>query len=230
MRFAVIAAGEGSRLAGEGLTVPKPLVPLAGQPMIGRLLDIMHNGGAESIAVIVNPANACTVEYLESLRNRIPLDVVVKSTESSMHSLYELIPYLNGERFCVTTVDTVFRTDEFHRYLDCLNGSCADGVMGVTDFIDDEKPLYVGVGPTMDVTGYYDSENGCRYVSGGIYGLRRNALPVLERCVEQGQSRMRSFQRQLVASGLHLQAFAFSGIIDVDHVSDIAKAEELIME
>ena len=39
---------------------------------------------------------------------------------------------------------------------------------------------------------------------------------------------MRSFQRQLVADGLHLNAWPFEKIIDVDHVSDIVKAEEFL--
>ena len=54
MRFAVIAAGEGSRLAQEGVEQPKPLVPVCGKPMIERLLDIFVDCGATEIVVIVN--------------------------------------------------------------------------------------------------------------------------------------------------------------------------------
>ena len=43
-----------------------------------------------------------------------------------------------------------------------------------------------------------------------------------------GQSRMRNFQRQLVAEGLRLIAYPFSKILDVDHASDIEKAEEFL--
>ena len=67
-------------------------------------------------------------------------------------------------------------------------------------------------------------------MSGGIYSLTSKALGTLTRCIEQGQSRMRNFQRQLVADGLYLKAYPFSKIIDVDHASDIVKAEQLIRE
>ena len=40
MNYAIIAAGEGSRLVQEGVAVPKPLVDLDGRPMIRRLIDI----------------------------------------------------------------------------------------------------------------------------------------------------------------------------------------------
>ena len=39
MKFAVIAAGEGSRLSNEGVEVPKPLVRVCGEPLIDRLLS-----------------------------------------------------------------------------------------------------------------------------------------------------------------------------------------------
>ena len=44
----------------------------------------------------------------------------------------------------------------------------------------------------------------------------------------EGTARMRNFQRQLVSDGLHLCAYPFSKIIDVDHCTDIPKAEELL--
>ncbi|MDE6682257.1 MAG: NTP transferase domain-containing protein, partial [Muribaculaceae bacterium] len=47
MNFGIIAAGEGSRLVEEGVAYPKPLVPLNGKPMIGRLIDIFIRNGAE---------------------------------------------------------------------------------------------------------------------------------------------------------------------------------------
>ena len=39
MKFAIISAGEGSRLSQEGVALPKPLVQLNGVAMIDRLID-----------------------------------------------------------------------------------------------------------------------------------------------------------------------------------------------
>ena len=54
------------------------------------------------------------------------------------------------------------------------------------------------------------------------------ALNTLQRCIDEGQSRMRNFQRALVADGLKLEACPFSKILDVDHATDIAKAEAFL--
>mgnify|MGYP002512411657 CR=1 FL=1 len=54
MNYAIIAAGQGSRLVQEGVQKPKPLVELNGEPMIARLIRIFAENNAESISVIVN--------------------------------------------------------------------------------------------------------------------------------------------------------------------------------
>lgn len=226
MKYAIIAAGEGSRLAQEGVTLPKPLVKLNGKEMIRRLIDIFLQNNASSISIIVNEEMTQVQEYVSNLKLDVPLNLIVKSTPSSMHSFYELRSFLREGKFCLTTVDTIFKEDEFSGYIQAFAAdSDSDGMMAVTDYIDDEKPLYVDVNKNMNITGFLDQSTDCKYISGGIYGLTPKALDTLEACLNAGQSRMRNFQRQLVADGLQLKGFPFAKVIDVDHAEDIIKAE-----
>lgn len=228
MKFAIISAGEGSRLAQEGVQLPKPLVQLNGMAMIDRLIHIFAKNGAEQVVVIINNEVAQTKEHLALLKkvSEVPLEVIVKTTPSSMHSFYELSTYLKDDKFCLTTVDTIFREEEFSRFIEAFKASDKDGLMAVTDYIDDEKPLYISTDEELNITGFHDARTpDCRYISGGIYCLTPKSIDTLQRCMENGMSRMRNFQRQLVADGLHLGAYPFSKILDVDHVSDIEKAE-----
>lgn len=232
MLYAILAAGDGSRLAEEGCEVPKPLVHIQDETLIGRLIRVFIANGATRIVVICNARHVATQAYLRDLTLHIPLDIVEKSTPSSMHSLYAIRDYLKAEeRFCVTTVDTIFSEREFTQYIHTFCANDLDGLMAVTTYIDDEKPLYVQTDSELTITNFYDSrKERCPHVSGGIYCLTYKALDTLTRCIEQGQSRMRNFQRQLVTDGLHLKAYPFSKIIDVDHASDIVKAEQQIRE
>ena len=229
MRFGIIAAGEGSRLALEGSGQPKPLVPIAGVPMIERLARIFMNCGADRIAVIVNDRNPDTASYVRRMSAHMPVDLVVKSTPTPMHSLMELAPYLGRERFCVTTVDTVFREKELADMMKAFESTSYDGLMGVTSLIDDEKPLYVDTDSDMLIRGFLDEQGGCRFVSAGIYALKAQALDVLAQCLESGQTRMRYFQRRLLEEGMRLKAFDMGRVIDVDHVGDIEKAQEIAL-
>lgn len=230
MNYAIIAAGEGSRLAQEGVKLPKPLVKLNGVEMIRRLIDIFAKNQADSISIIVNEEMKAVQEYVKQIKLDVPLNIVIKSTPSSMHSFFELREFLRSGKFCLTTVDTIFKEEDFEQYIKAFIADAdSDGMMAVTDYIDDEKPLYVDVNETMQITGFLDNSDSCKYISGGIYGLTPKAIDTLENCLVSGQARMRNFQRQLVADNLCLKAYPFPKIVDVDHAGDIAKAEAFLL-
>lgn len=240
MKFAVIAAGEGSRLASEGVGVPKPLAEVKGEKLIDRLIRIFMDNDAEEIVVICNDKTNQVSQHLfqieeDGLKGRpVSLQFKVKSTPSSMHSFFELSHMLNDGPFVLTTVDTVFREAEFASYVARFGEALAqgaDGLMGVTSFVDDEAPLWVGTREDMTITGFYDrNDAACRYISAGIYGLTPKVFGTLTRCVEAGESRMRNFQRALLRDGLRLKAWPFSKVIDIDHLADMAKAEVFLSE
>ena len=231
MKYAVIAAGEGSRLTEEGIRTPKPLIEVNSERLVDRLLRIFEAQGASEVAVICNEQMTEVRNHLLAVQQtcRLPLRLVVKSTPSSMHSMWELSPWLDNGPFVLTTVDTIFREDEFDAFVQTFTGLLgtgeADGLMGVTDYIDDEKPLYVGTDDNLWITAFLDQCDHPRYVSGGIYALTPRSLDTLRRCVARGEQRMRNFQRALLCDGLRLKAWPFSMVLDVDHASDIQKAE-----
>ena len=230
MNYAIIAAGEGSRLAQEGVAKPKPLVDICGEPMIGRLINLFCRCNAESISIIVNEQMTEVREYIESLSLDIPLNLVVKTTPSSMHSFFELSRVIPKGRFCLTTVDTIFREQDFRPYIEAMEADERyDGMMAVTDYIDDEKPLYVQTDDDLNITAFRDERyDGAKYISGGIYALNEKAIDVLADCMERGVARMRNFQRALVDAGLRLKAYPMGKILEVDHAGDIEKAENFI--
>ncbi len=234
MNFGIIAAGEGSRLVSEGVSLPKPLVSIDGKPMIGRLIGIFEDMGAECVCVIVNEQMTEVADYLRELAPtlRCRLELVVKSTPSSMHSFYELGSLLRPYgRFVLTTVDTIFRAEDFSRYVQAYEnaGPDVDGMMAVTSHIDDEKPLYVETDQEMNILAFRDAPwPESRFISGGIYGLGAKGVDVLDKCLAEGVQRMRNYQRALVANGLKLKAYDMGMILDVDHAEDIRKANEFV--
>ena len=230
MNYAIIAAGEGSRLAQECVRKPKPLVELNGEPMIGRLINVFTRCNAESVSVIVNNEMKEVKAYLDTLRLSVPFNVVVKSTPSSMHSFFELSRVMRKGKFCLTTVDTIFREDDFARYIAAFEADAvSDGMMAVTSYIEDEKPLYVDVDEDMNIKAFRDEAyEGARFISGGVYALSDKAIDVLDDCMSRGVARMRNFQRALIDAGLSLKAYAIDKIVDVDHAGDIEVAERFL--
>ena len=232
--FGIIAAGDGRRIKEEGGLLPKPLVEIDGTPMIGRLIKVMEECGAHSVSVILNSDMTEVLQYLEDISSTVgcELKLMPKKTPSSMHSFYELLHLMKPTgKFVITTVDTIFRAEDFKKYVEFFRNAPTDidGVMGVTSYIDDEKPLYVETEGRHRITAFKDAPfEGVKYVSAGIYGLQTSAFPILQECITNGVNRMRNFQRKLVEKGLNLDAFDLGKVLDVDHPSDIEKANNFL--
>ncbi len=228
MKAGIIAAGEGSRLRSEGIDLPKPLVPVDGVPLIERLLRFFVKADIEEVACIVNEQSLSVKEYVLGLHLPIPVRFVVKSTPSSMHSLFELAPNFTEGRFLLSTVDPIFDEGEFRRFVDAgRKGEEWDGLLAVTQFIDDEHPLFVELEGSSRIRGFSTSGR-TPWVTGGLYMFSPRIFREAEAVKKKGIERLRNFLAHLVAQGYRLDAFPFSKIVDVDHVRDIQTAEEMI--
>jgi NDP-sugar pyrophosphorylase family protein len=229
LRFAIIAAGQGSRLSADGLRVPKPLLPVLGEPLIARLLRLAGPGGASGVAVVVNEQWPEVRTFVESLDLEVPVAVVARSTPSSLHSLVELAPLLAGEPFCLFTVDAVFLERELHAFLARAGRpGPTSGLLAVTEFIHDEKPLGVRLDDGGRILAFEDAPTSCRLITGGIYHFAPTVLVGMRRAVEAGVVSLRNALRFLLAEGHQLEAFPFSQMVDVDRESDIPLAEALL--
>jgi NDP-sugar pyrophosphorylase family protein len=228
MRFAILAAGEGSRLRAEGVATPKPLVEVGGVPILERLLNLARENGAREVACIVNAELPELRRFLTERSFGVPVLLLVQSTPSSLHSLHALAPGLAGEPFCLFTADAVFPAGELTAFLEAARRSPVSGTLAVTSYVHDEKPLHVRVDAAGRILDFVDGPEGAPSVTGGIYYLSDRVLPDIAAAVRADVSRLRNALRFLVRQGHELRAYAFSRIVDVDRLSDLGPAEELL--
>lgn len=234
MDFAIIAAGEGSRLANSGYPYPKPLAKLQGASLIERLIAIFTKYGAHTIHIIINEESEVLADYLATHFAEAPIRVIRQTTPSSLHSFYELVKDIRPlNELCATTVDTIFKEDEFEAYLRAFKADAdLDALMAATPFVEDESPLYIETNDRNFITAFADkrSDKEQVLVSGGIYALRKKALQCVEKAVNNNIERMRNYQRLLLHEHLQVKAFTFDKIIDIDHLADLHAAEAWLNE
>jgi NDP-sugar pyrophosphorylase family protein len=176
----------------------------------------------------VNEYSLEVKRFVEEKNFSIPVSFVVKTTPSSMHSLFALAPYLAGDQFLLSTVDSIFNEQELVRFLDYgKSNPTLDGLLAVTNFIDDENPLYVACDASSRVLGFSKTEHS-PWVTGGLYLFSPRIFQEMDVVLGRRIERLRNFLGHLVNSGYAFEAFPFSKIIDVDHVHDIHTAEELL--
>ncbi|OLD82462.1 MAG: hypothetical protein AUI33_00095 [Ignavibacteria bacterium 13_1_40CM_2_61_4] len=238
MKAGIIAAGEGSRLRSEGITTLKPLVPVNGVPLIERLIMSFIRAGIDELVCIVNESSTAVKSFVEKKQFPIPVTFVVKTTPSSMHSLFALAPHLMDGKFLLSTVDSIFHEDEFGRFMDhARNRESVDGLLAVTGFIDDENPLPVQVDPSMRILAFGTPKAGpgtprtpsaAPLATGGLYVFSPRVFNEIDSALKQGIQRLRNFLSYLVKRGYALEAYPFSKIVDVDHADDVRTAEDLL--
>ncbi len=233
MEYAILAAGQGSRLSKEGVKESKPMIRILGQPMIERLIRLLVSCGAERVHVVTNPAMDDLNEHLAYLRDTEGLPVSFRPivSDNSFYSLSEAACDIKG-KFIALTVDAIFPLDEFKDYIKAVE-TMPEGMalMALTRYVDDESPLYARLADDeSEVIDYrYGGEpfEGTPIVSAGIYGITDKIMDIAQR--DQYPASTSDFQRILaVGNDIKVVPFVMSKAFDVDHVSDLRSAEQFL--
>lgn len=228
MKLAIVAAGTGSRLQSEGISTPKPLIRINGTPIIDRIIKTAVDYSVDKVLCIINENSTRLNEHLMMRDYGVPVRLYVKNTESSLHSLYELRDELKNE-FILSTGDTVFSRKDYENFIKYAAAhSDFDVLLSVTSEFEDEKPLCVEVDSSDMIVSFHNEKNNHKWATGGIYYFRVSISGELEAAVHSGINRLRNFFRLLLENGCRMKIYKFGKIIDVDHIQDIAAAEQLI--
>jgi len=224
----IIAAGLGERLQAHGITTPKPLVAIAGRPLIARTIDALAAAGASRVACIVNARTNAVRDYLQDHAWPVPVEVVQRTTASSAESFLRLEPFLAREPFLLTTVDTICAPSALAAL--AARGralSPAASVLGVTATVDDEKPLWAEVGDDDRILSLGDAGRA-RHVTAGVYFLQPLVYSLANEASPRVFTAFRALLGALLAHGHPLYAFDVGAAIDVDRPEDIVAAEQLL--
>ena len=117
MKIIIPMAGWGSRLRPHTLTIPKPMVAIAGKPIVQRLVEGLVQAVDEKIEeinfVIREEFGQATEEKLKEVARDLNTKAIISyqdSPEGTAHSIYCAKESLNGP-VIVAFADTLFRTD-----------------------------------------------------------------------------------------------------------------------
>jgi len=222
LRGGIIAAGEGSRLRADGFAGPKPLVPVAGVPLIESVITNFLAAGVTSLVIIVNDEGRACVDRVRARFPQVALDFIVKTTASSLESFGEVNGRLGPGRALISTVDAWCRPGDFVRFVEAARRRPADAsILAVTPFVADEKPVWVD----LDAGGRIVALGGASgtQVTAGVYMLSERARAASPPPL----GRFREFLAWLFEHGEPLFGETIETVVDVDRASDVALAEAL---
>jgi NDP-sugar pyrophosphorylase family protein len=226
MHGLILAGGDGSRLLASGVTEPKALVSIAGQPQLRRLVDACRRVGCETVTCAVRddlaPAAAISLDGTG-------VTIVPLRTATSLHTLAEgLRAVPPGEVLC-TLVDTVMPSADWNAaHAAAVRGLReADAIVAVTPFVDDDSPLWAEVAADGTVRSFGRRVEPA-VVTGGVYWLGPRARAAASEAVDAGVQRLRGYLARLIAMQHQVRAVEVRRIVDVDTSADLALAVALV--
>ncbi len=116
MRIIIPMAGRGTRLRPHTLTLPKPLIPIAGKPMVQRIVEDLtagYEGPIEEIAFVIGDFGTEVERQLADIARRFGAQARIYYQEEPLgvaHAIGCAGPSLEGPVF-IAFSDTLFRAD-----------------------------------------------------------------------------------------------------------------------
>jgi len=221
----IIAAGEGSRLRRAGFAMPKPMVPIAGVPLIESVIRNFHAARIAPLAIIMNEQERACVDWVRARFPDLDVEFIVKTTRSSLESFGEVIARYPGGRMLVSTVDAWCVETDFVHFVEAAARRPAEAtVLAVTPLVADENPLRVSMtadGRVTDVGG-----DAGDLVTAGMYLVPERVRTLR---APAGLGRLREFLAWLARSGAPVYGEVIERVVDVDRAEDVALAETLAL-
>jgi NDP-sugar pyrophosphorylase family protein len=232
LQAGILAAGRGERLRTGGSNL-KPLVKVAGETLIERVLSSMSEAGASEVVVIINEDSLAVRHHVAALKWPFVLSWIVETTPTSMHSFLRLVETLAADGddgpFLLSTVDTVAGAQTFARFIAQARRHEAAVTLALTAPGDDEKPLLVRCTQgNSRIIALGAAATPSDYATAGLYAVRGSILREAEAARREGVDALRTFLGRLLDRGYHLAGIPIAQSIDVDRPRDIRTAEEFL--
>ena len=125
MKAVILVAGEGKRLKPVTSSLPKPMIPLAGRPLLEYNLLGLKNAGIEDVLLIVGYKKEIIQEYFGNGREKVGLNVNYKTQDEYLgtaHATGFAKSFVKDDNFLMMYGDLLINPDIFkeiiHEYKD----------------------------------------------------------------------------------------------------------------
>lgn len=226
----IFAAGEGSRLKESYPGLIKPMVPVAGRPLIEWTVRLLMSAGINDIVVLLNSKGGPAREHLKKAVPGARFVFLMKDTASSYESFRLVSQTIAGEAdsFLLSTVDAFYEPASLRSFIASAEAGGADAVLGVTAEIEDEKPLWADLSGTGRIVALGEDCKVKKFATSGVYymtaGVAQDMPPA------GTYTALRQYLGGLVRGGATVNSALMPHSVDVDDAKDIELAEKFVRE
>jgi glucose-1-phosphate cytidylyltransferase len=221
VKVVLFCGGQGLRLRGAVASLPKPLIPIGGRPLLWHIMRYYAHFGHCDFIVCVGHQAAAIRDYFERTPHDWRIQFVDTGLDSSIgERFYAVRECLAGEEiFLANYGDTV--TDIALPTL--IDHHSRSGKVASLLSVRPNYTFNVVTSQDSQVTGFQDIAQTGIWINGGYFVFHRDVFDYLER----GEDLPAMFQRLIAAD--QLVAYAYEGFwAPMDTLKDKQRLEALV--
>jgi bifunctional UDP-N-acetylglucosamine pyrophosphorylase/glucosamine-1-phosphate N-acetyltransferase len=223
MQTVVLAAGEGTRMRPLTARRPKPMLPVAGRPMLEHVLDAAVDAGANTLVLVVGYHDDAVREHFGERYRDVPVTYAVQeSQKGTAHAVQAALPHLNEAPFVVLAGDNLYdgaTIADLYASVPSIGSSVVEdpGLYGALDLSEDR------------VTGVIEKPDDppSNRVTTSAYTFEARALSWLDDVEksERGEYELTDVLARQIEAG-EVQAVTFERWLDVGRPWELLEANE----
>lgn len=148
LTLVVPAAGRGTRLMPQTVSVPKPMIPVGGRRILEYVLELGQQAAVDRIALVVSEAEHAIRDYFGTSFLGIPIDYVPQAEPRGLAHAVMLAERCVRDRMLVINGDELFLNSCHGDLQGLLQETQADGLVG---FVRTDDPRRISTGYGFDV-------------------------------------------------------------------------------
>lgn len=237
MRIIIPMAGRGTRLRPHTLTLPKPLIPIAGKPMVQRIVEDLssgYEGSIEEIAFVIGDFGEAVERQLADIAARFGAKARIYYQDEPLgvaHAIGCAGPSLEGPIF-IAFSDTLFNAD-FHF------DPTADGVIWVKKVEDPASFGVVKVDENNIITEFVEKSPvfvsdlaivGLYYIRDGAYLRSEIERLIREDIRDKGEYQITSVLENMKKQGTRFVAAPIDEWLDCGNKQNIIQTNRRMLE
>jgi glucose-1-phosphate thymidylyltransferase len=240
MKVIIPAAGAGKRLFPHTFTKPKPMVYIAGKPIIGHILDRMKEVEPEEIIMVVGYKKELIMSYVDkNYSSHFNIRYVDQKEQLGLgHSIYVAMNEIGNSNIMIVLGDMIFKSgyaEFYHSYLD--NGECS-GSIGVREVNDPGKYGIVELeGNNIKKLEEKPAHPKSNLGISGIYFIKETTVlfSILDEMIRKnvrtrGEYQLTDALQEMVKRGYHLKTFPVSSWYDCGHPESLLETNRVLLD
>jgi glucose-1-phosphate thymidylyltransferase len=234
MKAIILAAGQGMRLRPVTLTMPKPLVPVANQPLIAYAIEMLKAAGLTDVGIIVNTLESPIVSALgDGKEYGVKITYLIQSEQRGLaHACGLAKDFVGDEPFAMLLGDNIFQDKMTSMLLDFPN-SDSEALIGLGEVAD---PTRFGIAQIEGsrVLGVIEKPKNppSNLAISGVYLFRKSIFEAIANIKPswRNEYEITDAIQYLISAGKTVSHYTISGWwIDAGKPDAIIRANQLVM-